>query len=465
MFGLSRQVRKLLEEQGAGAPRDGLNADDTSLLEVLPLAMLLREAMDADDLAGRATGRRKSQLRLDSAILWREVTRRSGEVRALSRAALAAEKALETYGSRSAGWARARCEQGYSAMLGAEYFNDPGLLDAAERAFEDSLSGPARGLAAPYAEIGLLTIKGRRSVPVGDAQSARVAAARFAQPIATLRAMSGRIRVTRMLSVEGHILRSELLCAWGARLNDAPLLRAAVRDTITAASGLTPDFEPLTIARIGFARAAAQISIGEVEGDAEICLAGVNLLNSVLDDLTLDQSPLDRARGEFLLARGRQVLGDLSGDSLSYERALSGYDQVLKITGNREGLVLKSQAETQRALCLARSAEISGDVAVLNSAEKALRSTLANASVVRDPESWSLLQLNLARLLLARLDITRQDRGERTGARAALNSALDVLPEQKLRALGRSAAWTLDLVDAAMRDPNRPVADDPEIRP
>lgn len=465
MFGLSRQVRKLLEEQGAGAPRDGLNADDTSLLEVLPLAMLLREAMDADDLAGRATGRRKSQLRLDSAILWREVTRRSGEVRALSRAALAAEKALETYGSRSAGWARARCEQGYSAMLGAEYFNDQGLLDAAERAFEESLSGPARGLAAPYAEIGLLTIKGRRSVPVGDAQSARVAAARFAQPIATLRAMSGRIRVARMLSVEGHILRSELLCAWGARLNDAPLLRAAVRDTITAASGLTPDFEPLTIARIGFARAAAQISIGEVEGDAEICLAGVNLLNSVLDDLTLDQSPLDRARGEFLLARGRQVLGDLSGDSLSYERALSGYDQVLKITGNREGLVLKSQAETQRALCLARSAEISGDVAVLNSAEKALRSTLANASVVRDPESWSLLQLNLARLLLARLDITRQDRGERTGARAALNSALDVLPEQKLRALGRSAAWTLDLVGAAMRDPNGPVADDPEIRP
>lgn len=465
MFGLSRQVRKLLEEQGGGAPRDGLNADDTSLLEVLPLSMLLQEATGADDLAGRATGRRRSQLRLDAAILWREVTRRSGEVRALSRAALAAEKALETYGPRSAGWARARCEQGYSAMLGAEYFNDPGLLDAAERAFEDSLSGPARGLAAPYAEIGLLTIKGRRSIPAGDAQSARVAAARFAQPIANLRAMSGRIRVARMLSVEGHILRSELLCAWGARLNDAPLLRAAVRDTITAASGLTPDFEPLTIARIGFARAAAQIAIGEVEGDAEICLAGVNLLNGVLDDITLAQSPLDRARGEFLLARGRQVLGDLSGDSMSYERALSGYDQVLKITSNREGLVLKSQAETQRALCLARSAEISGDVAVLNSAERALRTTLANASVVRDPESWSLLQLNLARLLLARLDITRQDRGERTGARAALASALDVLPKQKLRALGRSAASTLELVDAAIRDPNRPDADDREIRP
>jgi hypothetical protein len=75
-----------------------------------------------------------------------------------------------------------------------------------------------------------------------------------------------------------------------------------------------------------------------------------------------------------------------------------------------------------------------------------------------------LLQLNLARLLLARLDITRQDRGERTGARAALTSALDVLPEQSLRALGRPAAWTLDLVDAAIRDPKRPDSDDSEIR-
>jgi hypothetical protein len=90
-------------------------------------------------------------------------------------------------------------------------------------------------------------------------------------------------------------------------------------------------------------------------------------------------------------------------------------------------------------------------VAVLNSAERALRSTLVSVSVARDPESWALLQLNLARLLLARLDITRKDRGERAGARAALSSALDVLSERNLRAMGRSASRTLDLVGAAMQ--------------
>jgi hypothetical protein len=451
MFGLSRQVRKLIEEQG-GAVRDGLHADDMSLAEVLPLAMLLTEASEADDAAGRASGRKRSQLRLDAAILWRDVTRRSGEVRALSRAASAAEGALDDSGARSAGWARARCEQAYAALLGADLFGDSGLLDAAEAAFRDSLSGPRRGLAAPLAEIGLLALTGRRASGAGDAQAARVAAARFAQPIAALKSMSARIRAARMLSVEGHILRAEMLCDWGGRLADAPLLRASVRDTLSAASGLTPDFEPLTIARIGFARARAQIALGEVEEDAEMAIAGVNLVTSVLEDLTLEHSPLDSARGAYILGRGQEVLGEISGDARSYERAIDAFDRVLRITSKRDGLVLKARAAAHRALCLARAAEISGDVAVLHSAERAFRLELANASVIRDRDSWGLMQLNLARLLLARLEITRKDRGERSGARAALVSALDALSEAGLRGLGRSAARTLELVDLSMRD-------------
>lgn len=206
MLGLSRQVRKLLEEIGGLSPREGLSADDLSLLEILPLGMLLDEAREADALAGRTNGRRRYQLRLDAAILWREVARRSGEVRALSRAASAAEEALESSRAHSAVWARARCEQGFAALLGVELFGDSGLLDAAETAFEDALAEARRGLVAPLAEIGLLVVAGRRSRATGDGQAARVAAARFAQPIATLKAMSHRIRVARMVSVEGHIL-------------------------------------------------------------------------------------------------------------------------------------------------------------------------------------------------------------------------------------------------------------------
>jgi hypothetical protein len=453
MFGLNRQVRKLLEEQGGAAPRDGLNADDMSLVEVLPLGMLLKEAIDADDVAGRASGRARSQLRLDAAILWREATRRSGEVRALSRAASSAEDALEHYSERSAGWARARCEQGFAAMLGAELFGDGGLMAAAEAAFRDALTGPRLCLALPHAEIGLLTLRGRRALATGDAQAARIAAARFAQPIATLKEMSRRIRTARMLSVDGHIMRSELLCDWGARLEDAPLLRAAARDTHTAASGLTPDFEPLTIARIGFARARAQIALGDVEANAEPVLSGVDLIYVILAELSLEDSPLDCARGEYIAGCGLKALGDISGDARYFERALTAFDRAAAVIARREGLVLRAEIGSRRAVCLARIAEISGDVNALNSAEKALRQELANPWTVRTPHSWARLQLFLARLLLARLEITRRDRGERAGARAALSSAVDTLSEDGLRALGRSARQTLERVSVAMSEP------------
>lgn len=461
MFGLNRQVRKLLEEQGGASPRDGLSADDMSLVEVLPLAMLLKEAIEADDIAGRAGGRKRSQLRLDAAILWREVTRRSGEVRALRRAAASAEDALEHYGERSAGWARSRCEQGFAAMLGAELFGDPGLLDAAETAFRSALSGPRRGLAASLSEVGLLTLLGRRAVATGDAQAARVAAARFAQPIAALRSMSSRIRAARMLAVEGHILRAELLCDWGARLGDAPLLRAATRDTITAASGLTPDFEPLTIARIGFARARAQILLGDVESRAETVISGVDLMYGILVDLSLEHSPLDRSLGEYIAGQGLEALGDITGDIRQYERAIAAYERARNIVGRREGLVLRARIASRRAVCIARAAEISGDLAAMNSAEKALRNELANIAVLKDRESWARVQLFLARLLLARLDISRKDRGERAGARSALSAAQDLLPESALTGLGRSAAQTLALVETALRDNSglRPSAD------
>ena len=88
----------------------------------------------------------------------------------------------------------------------------------------------------------------------------------------------------------------------------------------------------------------------------------------------------------------------------------------------------------------------------LNSAEKAVRQELANPITQGNPEAWARLQLFLARLLLARLEITRRDRGERAGARAALASALDTLSEEGLRALGRTARQTLELVVSAMSD-------------
>ena len=49
--------------------------------------------------------------------------------------------------SRNDGWARARCEQAYCALLGAEIFGDPGLNAAAEVAFREARDAVRGGLA------------------------------------------------------------------------------------------------------------------------------------------------------------------------------------------------------------------------------------------------------------------------------------------------------------------------------
>ena len=54
-----------------------------------------------------------------------------------------------------------------------------------------------------------------------------------------------------------------------------------------------------------------------------------------------------------------------------------------------------------------------------------------------------MLQVNLARLYEARVEITGTDRGERTAAATALNAALDVFSEQGLHSLSVIAADAL----------------------
>ncbi|MGH6999255.1 MAG: hypothetical protein ACREEO_13745, partial [Phenylobacterium sp.] len=58
--------------------------------------------------------------------------------------------------------------------------------------------------------------------------------------------------------------------------------------------------------------------------------------------------------------------------------------------------------------------------------------------------AWALLQVNLARLYEARMDITGMDRGERASAAMALNAALDVFGELGLRSLSVIAADALE---------------------
>ncbi|MDO8912720.1 MAG: hypothetical protein Q8N10_15985 [Phenylobacterium sp.] len=446
MFEFGRELKRLFGAEGLNTPRDGLTGGDSSLLELLDLELLKTEAKAADVAAGRVGATDRAQRRLEAAIVWREVARRSGDAVALRKAAATAEAAADLFdrNRRPDGWARARCEQAFCAMLGAELFGDDGLNAAADLAFREARAAARGGLALPLADVGIAALEGRSRMAAGDAQAARVVAARFTIPIQGLQVLTKRCRAARLLAVEARLVRADLLLGWGARLKDRDLLQQALDDAETAVDGLDAAFEPLSWARAAALRGQALALLGDAAGQIESVAEAVNALADVLGELNRDHSPMDWARVQTALAESLQALGEAGASERAYEQAVTCYDRAAMVLKEIPALALSAVSASNRALCLARSAELTGDLNVLDAAETAFRIELTAMSPGRDPTAWALLQVNLARLYEARLDITGRDRGERAAAAHALNAALDVFAEQGLRSLSVIASDALD---------------------
>jgi len=450
MFELGREFIRLFAGDRVKPLVDGLTGGDATLLELLDLNLLKQEAKAADVAAGRVGAADKAQRRLDAAMVWREVARRSGDAVALRKAAVAAETACSALDPirRPDAWARARCEQGFAGLLGAELFGDPGLDAAAAATFREARSVARGGLAAPLADVGLALVEGRAQLARGDAAAAWTAAARFNAPIAALDAMSRRCASARPLAAEARLIRADLLCGWGARLKDETLLRAAIDDAAAAADRLDLAYEPLTWARAEILRGQALALWGEAAGDIDAVAAGATTLAGALDHLVRDHSPLDWARTQIALAHALQSLGEASADERAYEQAVTCYDRANLVLKEAPATPLRGLAAGERAMCLARSAELTGDLAVLDSAETALKIELSGLQPRRDPVAWALVQLHLARLYEARVDITGRDRGERAAALLALEAALDVFGDNGLRSLSIMAIEALERLRA-----------------
>lgn len=451
MFEFGRELRRLFGADNLKPLRDGLTGGDAALLEMLDLNLLRGEGRGADVAAGRVGARDRAQRLLEAAIVWREVARRSGDPATLRKAAATAEAAAASFDRqrRPDGWARARCEQGYCAVLGAELFGDDGLQAAAEVAFREARAAARGGLAAPLADAGLAAIEGRRRLLLGDAQAAREAAARFAAPIASLEALTRRWAPARLFAAEVRLLRVDLLLAWGARLADRDLLTLAKDEAQRVLSGLDAGFEPVSWARCATLRGQAMTLLGETVGSVEIIAESVTALADLLDQTARDHSPLDWAAAQVALAQALQALGEGGASERAFEQAVTSYDRALMVLKASPAASLRATAAGNRALCLARSAELSGDMGVLDAAEAAFRIELGAHQPRKDPVGWALLQLNLARLYEARLSLTRRDRGERAAAAVALNAALEIFSEEGMRSLSVIAVEALERLRSA----------------
>jgi hypothetical protein len=445
MFEFGRELRRLFG--GARAPipgRDGLTGGDGALLELLDLKMLRAEAKGADVAAGRVGTRDRARRLLEAAIVWRELARRTGDAEALRKAAFNAERAAEAFAGthRQQAWSRARLEQANCALLGAELFGDTGLEAAAEKAAaEAQRAGGAAGMLALSA---IAQIQARRSIASGGTAEARAAVSLFNDPIAMLEGAGRRDAHLKLAGAEARLVRSELLVGAGLRLKDEDLIRAGLGDLTAAEERLDASYEPLSLARIAVAKAAAKAALGEMTGDLARLARSVSALATALDALGRDQSPLDWAKGQTALGRALAQLGEATENETAFAKALSCYDRAGMVLRESPGLVVRAEAANGRGQALARLAELTGDVRVLDKAESAFKAELVAGPHRTDPVTWAMLQVQLGQVYVTRLNLSGRDRGERAAAALAFQAALDVFGEEGLRSLSAIAAEGLD---------------------
>ncbi len=459
MFQFARELRRIFGAEGFRPHQDGLTGGESALLELLDLPMLTTEGRAADVAAGRVGAKDRAQRRLEAAIVWREIARRSGDAVALRKAASTAESAAAAFdrNRRPDGWARARCEQAFCAMLGAELFGDEGLNAAADVAFREARAAARGGLAAALADIGVAAIEARANLGVGDASAARAAAAAFSAPVAALESLRRRFSAARPLAAEARTIRADLLAGWGARLKDVSLLEEAGAEAARAAALVESQYEPLTWSRAETVRAQALALMGEFGGEVERVTDSVTALTEVMETFDRDHSPLDWARVQVALGQSLHTLGEAVSNEQAFEQAVGCFERAEVVLRTAPSSPLRGLAVSSRAVCLVRSAELTGDLAVLDSAEAAMKMELARTPARRDPVAWALAQVHLARLYEARMDMTGKDRGERAKAVMALDAALDVFSEHGLRSLSAVAVDAMNrLKPGARQRPSQP---------
>jgi tetratricopeptide (TPR) repeat protein len=450
MFEFGRDLRRRLSGDNVlKSNRDGLTRGDGALLELLDLSLLQDEARAADIAAGRIGAKDVPALRLTAAGVWRELARRSGDAVALRKAAAHAQAALEGFerDGRRADAARARCEQAAAAMLGAELFGDEGLNAAAAVTLKSAAA--QIGVGAALAQAMLAGLDGRRVLAGGDADAAIAASAAFAAPLSALDAAGRKSPAARLAAAEQRLVRADILTGCAAKLKDHILAGQALREVRLALQNLDPAYEPLLWARARALNGSILTLTGELDGDMGPIADGVEALADAVEAVGRDHSPLDWARAQAALGLALQIMGDSSGNSRAFDQAVSCFDRANAVLAGQPALALRAVVSSQRAGALARCAELTGDIAVLDAAEAAFRSELSARPAAADPVAWAICQTNLARLYEARAELTGRDNGQRIAAATALAAAFDVFAEHGLRSLSEMTLTALERVRSA----------------
>lgn len=442
MFEFGREIRRIFGNHGRVET-------DPTLYELLNLKLLIAQGRHLDIEGGRVSTKDRYTPYVEAAQIWREYARRTGDPVALRRAATSAENAGKAAVTTSEA-ASAALEQALTCILGCELFDTAELLDSAETLLSGGKAAIANDEALKtrfaQAEARLLARMASRK-GAGDLDPCLHAMSRIDRAIERA---DERVRQTnaardKIEAAQARFERGDLLMMVGLDRGDASLMAAVVKDFDALRLRLDPDYEPVTHARVVLRLAQAYIWQGQIEGRPEIISEGIALLSHE-DNAGLDyeHSPLDWVEHKQALAMGLQALGELTLNEEVCDKAMAVYDLALKRPMQKQ-LSLRAQLANNRAACLARHAEIKGDLTSLEKAEKAFKIELRNVKPQDDPVGWAILQSNLARLYVARGDITGFML-ERAEAAYALEAAHEIFVEHGARALAEAAKLHLDRV-------------------
>lgn len=445
MFEFGRELRRLLAgEPLTGAFQDGLTGGDPSLLELLDLHLLTNEARAADLAASRIGTRERGARLLQAAVCWRELARRTGDAAILRKAAAAAEAAATAFQTmhRTSGVARARTEQGLCALLGAELFGDDGLTAAAERVLVEAAS--ASGVGAAMASAAIAGLKARDVLMSGDVSDVGKAAAAYEAPLAALSASSRASGAARLAVAEHRAARADLLSLAGARLRDRDLIEHGIREARSGMAGLDPAYEPLSYARALTTYGVTMSLLAEQTGEVDPAADAVEAITAALESVAREHSPMDWVRVQTALGQALIVLGELTDSPRAFEQATTCFDRAALLLKDQTALTLRARVAAGRAQSLGRQAELTGDLAVLDTAVAAQKTELCELRASVDPVAWAVAQLNLARLYEIRAEITGRDDGGLASASVALATAFDVFAEHGMRSLTDLASQAME---------------------
>jgi len=282
-----------------------------------------------------------------------------------------------------------------------------------------------------------------------DPGGIKAASSAFEAPLAALEASGRRSAQARLAAAEQRLARADLVSAAAARLKDRALAVEALADLKLALQRLDATYEPLLWARAQILKGSTLSLLGELEADIGLIADGVDALAGAVETIDRDHSPLDWARAQAVLGHSLMVMGELSANARAFDQAVSCFDRASGVLKAQPALALRAVVASQRAGALARCAELTGDIAVLDAAEAAYRGELSSCAAEKDPVAWAVCQTNLARLYETRADLTGRDNGQRAAAAMALSAAFDVFAEHGLRSLSDMTLQALERVRSA----------------